>query len=411
MIPICKPYFAEEEVAAAREVILSGWVTQGPRVKRFEDAFAKYVGAKYACAVSSCTTALHLALLAVGVKPGDIVITVSHSFIATANAIRCSGAEPLFVDIEADTFNISAESLEFCLERECERKNGLLYYKYPERFARKESPLKYLDKKYIGRIAAILPVHQIGMPYDVSKIITLANRYKLPVVEDAACAIGSEISLDKGKTFERIGKPHGDSACFSFHPRKVLTAGEGGMITTNNVEYDKYFRLLRQHGMSVSDIARHQSQKVIIENYVTTAYNYRMTDIQAAIGHVQLRRMDAFFLMRRQIDMWYRDQLKEIKWLQLPYEPEYAKSNWQSYAVKILDNSPLSRDELIKYLLEHGVSSKPGIMNSHEEPPYNDCGFVLKNSEYARNNAILFPFYFGIQKKQIIEIAARLLSL
>jgi len=192
MIPIAKPFLDKEEVKAVEEVILSGWVTQGPKVLEFEKTFASYVGAEHACAVTNGTTALHLSLLGVGVKPGDVVITVSHSFVATANCIRYCQATPVFVDIDSATYNMSSDGLKACLE-----------------------------KKHTGRVAAILVVHQMGMPCDLETILTLAEKDNIPVVEDAACAIGSEIKIKE--KWEKIGKPHSLVACFSFHPRKIIT--------------------------------------------------------------------------------------------------------------------------------------------------------------------------------------------
>ena len=202
-VPFAKPAMDEREADAARRAILSGWITQGPEVAAFEREFAEALGAPHACAVSNCTTALHLALLAVGVLPGDEVITVSHSYIATGNCIRYCGAKPVFVEIEPDTFNIDP---------------------------------KLISAAITSKTRAILCVHQMGMPCDLKAILEIAKARSLPVIEDAACAIGSEILWD-GK-WERIGKPHGDIACFSFHPRKVLTTGDGGMITTANANWD-----------------------------------------------------------------------------------------------------------------------------------------------------------------------------
>ena len=256
MIPIAKPFLGEREAEAVRRVILSGWISQGPEVAAFEQEFAASVGATHACAVSNCTNALHLALLTAGVGPGDEVITASHSYIATANSIRYCGATPVFVDIDSDTFNMDPAFIEAAI-----------------------SP----------RTKAILCVHQIGMPCDLARILAIAEKHSIPLIEDAACAVGSEI-LWNGK-WERIGKPHGDIACFSFHPRKVLSTGDGGMLTSKHKDWDAKFRLWRQHSMSVPDTVRHSSKDVIFETYPEIGYNYRLTDVQAAIGREQLKRL------------------------------------------------------------------------------------------------------------------------
>ena len=253
MIYISKPYFDEKESEAVTAVIKSGWVTQGPRVQEFEEKFAEYVRSPYACAVSNCTTALHLALLAVGVKPGNIVVTVSHSFIATSNCIRHCQAEPYFIDIEKGTYNISPVLLKQFFEEKCENKGRGFYLKDIKALTTEYSPLRYIktEQKEFGKVAAVLIPHQIGFPCDLKSILDLTRQVDIPLVEDAACCIGSEISFDQHATWEKIGKPHGDIACFSFNPRKILTTGDGGMIVTQKKEIDEKFRLLRHQGMNV----------------------------------------------------------------------------------------------------------------------------------------------------------------
>jgi len=375
MIPFARPFSGEEEIEAAGRAIASGWTSQGPRVKEFEDAFTAYTGAKYACAVSNCTAALHLALLAVGVKPNEAVITVSHSFIATANSIRYCQAEPIFVDIDIDTFNMSPAALEECLRRDHGR-----------------------------RVAAVLVVHQMGVPCDLKAILAIASEFGLPVIEDAACAAGSEISIEADGRWEKIGRPHGDIACFSFHPRKVISTGEGGMIVTNNQEHDSIMRLLRHQGMSISDTARHNSKKVIFEEYVLTGYNYRMTDIQAAIGIEQLKKAEAMIAGRRDIAAAYHEKLKGVPWLKLPDEPAYSRANRQSYPVRLLEGAPLGQKAFMQYMLDAGVSTRPGVMNIHQQKPYLS-NLSLRHSELARNTTVLLPLFNGMTEEEVGKIA------
>ena len=379
-IPIARPSFGQLEEEAVIEVLRSGWVSQGPRVAEFERQFAAYVGAAHAVAVSSCTTALHLALVTAGVNPGDEVICPSLSFIATANAIAYAGATPVFVDIDRATYNLD-----------------------PSR----------VEESITLRTKAILLVHQIGLPSPIDEIQAIASRHRLAVVEDAACAIGSEY---RG---QRIGKPHTSMACFSFHPRKVLTTAEGGMLTTNDQELAARVRRLRQHAMSVSDLARHSSSRVVIEHYDEIGYNYRMTDLQAAIGLAQLQRLEEMLSRRRILAQRYTERLCPLGWLAPPYEPSESKHNFQSYMVRLTNDAPLTRDTLMQELLDHGVSSRRGVMPIHRELPYRDpaTDARLPETNLVADTTIILPLFYEMRDEeqdyvmncleQIHELAAR----
>lgn len=355
-IPVARPSIGAEEEAAVLAALRSGWVSQGPRVAEFEKEFAEYVGAAHAVAVSSCTTALHLALVAAGVKAGDEVLCPSLSFIATANCIVYAGATPIFVDIDPATYNIDP---------------------------------KLIEQAITPRTRAILIVHQVGLPCALAEISEIASRRGLLVVEDAACAIGSEY---RGL---RIGAPHSLMACFSFHPRKILTTGEGGMITTSDETLAGRLRKLRQHAMTVSDLARHSSSTVVVESYDEVGYNYRMTDLQAALGLVQLRRLDGMIARRRQLAERYSQRLSRLPWFLPPREPAGCRSNFQSYMVRLTSSAPVSRDELMQQLLDRGISTRRGVMASHREAPYRGGGWDarLPQTSLVTDTSIVLPLF------------------
>lgn len=375
-IPVYRPWIGEQEAQAARRPILSGWVTMGPEVEAFEREFAAYVGAKHACAVSSCTTALHLSLLAVGVEPDTEVITVSHTFIATANSVRFCRATPVFIDIQPDTYNMDPELIEQAIT---------------------------------PRTRAILCVHQIGMPCDMKAILAVARRHKLPVVEDCACGIGSEILCDG--QWDKLGKPHGDACCFSFHPRKLLTTGDGGMITTSNGEWDERFRRLRHHGMNVTTTVRHQARQVIFESYPEVAFNYRMTDIQAAVGREQLKRLPEMIGRRRRMAERYQAKLDAIPGLKAPHEPVWAHSNWQSYCVRLPEQ--FDQRQVMQELLDRGVVTRRGIMCIHREPAYAGlpCPWPLTESEKAQDHCVLLPLFHQMTEQDQDYVVEQLESI
>ncbi len=377
-IPLYRPVVDDLEVEAARRAIASGWVAQGPEVAAFEREFAAGVGAPHAVAVSSGTAALHLALVVAGVGPGDDVATVSHSFVATANAVRMCGARPVFVDVDPATNNVD-----------------------PERVAAALGP----------RTRALLVVHQIGMPCDLAAIAPLARARGIPLIEDAACAAGSEIQW-QGE-WQRIGRPHGDLACFSFHPRKLITTGEGGMITTASAEHATALRLLRSQGMSVPPDVRHAAGRVVVEEYPVFGWTYRMSDLQAAVGRAQLGRLAALVARRRALAARYRELLADVPLVMPPLEPPWARSNWQSYCVRL--GADVDQRGVLERLFAAGIAAKPGIMCAHREAAFPrdswSCGVGgvacdtsgepcphLRESERARDHGLILPLFHDLSE-------------
>jgi perosamine synthetase len=372
MIPIAKPYLTTEEAQAAYDTILTGWITQGPKVEEFERKFARYTNSKHAVAIANCTAALHLALIVADIGHGDEVICPSLSYIATANAIRYVGAIPIFAEVEPDSYNLDAVDTE---------------------------------KKITSKTKAILLVHQIGMPADIDTFKGICDKYHLKLIEDAACAAGSSYKNHK------VGS-HSDLVCFSFHPRKVITTGDGGMITTNREDYAQRLKLLRQHGMSVNDRARHENAKIIFEDHLELGYNYRMTDIQAAVGIKQLEKLDWIIEERRKIAEMYHQALKGVDFIRLPYEKEGYFSNYQSYSIYLKKDSPLERNTLMQKLLDNGIATRRGIMTSHRETAYKHLiNYTLPVSEDLQDNSILLPVYVPMEKKEIAFVIDTLLGL
>ena len=354
-IPITKPALTEEEARAPFESIKSGWVTQGPKVAEFEKAVASYVGAKHGIATTSCTTGLHLALATIGVGPGDEVIVPSFTFIASANAILYTGATVVFCEVDPRTYNADPADIE---------------------------------KRITKRTKAIMPVDQIGLACDIGAINEIGKRHGVDVVEDAAPTIGGTY---KGR---RVGS-NAHQTVFSFHPRKVITTGEGGMILTDDDALADRSRKLRAHGMSVSDLDRHKADRPIIEEYHDLGFNYRMTDIQASIGLVQIRRLDELLRIRVAKAERYNVELARIKGLEIPYTPPYATHTYQSYCVRLAKDSRLEREELMSRLLKRGIATRRGVMASHLEKVYRDrVGKVsLPVTEEAARTTMLIPLF------------------
>jgi perosamine synthetase len=352
-VPFARPSMRGGEAQALAEVIASGWVSQGPRVAAFEAAFAERVGAPEAVATTSCTTALQLALYVSGVGPGDEVIVPSLSFIATANAVWQCGATPVFADIDPRTYNLD-----------------------PAAAAR----------AITSATKAIMPVHQVGLPADMDAFLELSEQHGVAIVEDAACAIGATY---KGAQIGSLGT----LACYSLHPRKVITTGEGGMIAVHDPEVAARLRRLRAHGMDMSDLARHAARDIVFEGYPERGWNSRMTDMQAALGLCQLEVLDEILDDRRRLAERYTTAIERIPGLQAPYEPLYAKRTWQSYCIRVAPGAAVGRTELMRRLLHEGIPTRRGVMAIHEEDSYGGPHANLEHSEAAARDVLMLPLF------------------
>jgi dTDP-4-amino-4,6-dideoxygalactose transaminase len=374
-VPFARPYFKGHEGAAVAEVIASGWVSQGPKVREFEAAFAQRVGAVDAVATTNCTTALQLALYVAGVGPGDEVIVPSLSFIATANAVWQNGATPVFADVDPQTFNLDPAATE---------------------------------RAITPRTKAVMPVHQIGLPADMDPFLELAERHGIAIVEDAACAIGASY---KGRPVGSISP----LACFSLHPRKVITTGEGGMIAVQDPAVADRLRKLRQHAMDLSDLARHGADDIVFEGYPERGWNARMTDMQAALGLCQLEILDEILAERTRLAQRYTEALAHLPHLDAPYEPDYAVRTWQSYALTVRPSSPVERTDLMRRLLHDGVATRRGVMAIHHEAAYADTRPLLPNTEAAARDSFMLPLFPGLtdaEQDYVIErVAAHTVAL
>jgi len=381
-IPITKPSFGTEETAAVASVLDSGWVVQGPRVAEFERLFSEFTGAGYARAVSNCTAALHLALESLGVGEGDTVIVPAFTYVASANAVEYTGAEPLFCDIDLATFNIDVGQMRALLADDRE-----------------------------GRIKAIMPVHLFGLCAAMPEIMEIAARYGVKVVEDSACGFDAWIGGRHSGTF-------GDAGCFSFHPRKSLTTGEGGMVITSSEEIAGRIAMLRDHGAGVSDLKRHLEEGgSLLPPFEARGYNYRMTDMQGAIGVCQMEKAAEIQAKRRAVAERYDERLKEVDILTTPVTPDGYTHGYQSYVclftggealstlnMEKIDDLNLDRNRLMNRLEKQGIATRQGTHALHTLGYYSRR-YELTTEDYINSYAadrlsIAIPLYASMSEEE-----------
>lgn len=348
-IHIAEPMVGEEEWKEIWGPISAGWLTQGPKVKEFEEKFANKHKVKFAIAVTSCTTALHLALRALNVGQGDYVVVPSFTWIATANAVEYCGATPIFCDSDLNTYNIDVEKLEMLLK-----------------------------KMQTGgkHIKAILPVHLFGLVADMDPICQLAKQHgEIAVVEDAACAAGA-------KYHGRFAGGLGNIGCFSFHPRKIITTGEGGICTTNDEQLRAKMNILRSHGAVLSEEQRHHSDHpYLMPDFDELGYNYRMSDLQGAMGIVQLDKLDQLIVERRKWANFYDEALSDLSWIIPPTVPTECFHSYQAYVCRI--NTKIahkSRTQIMQELHEAGIGSRSGTHAVHE------LGYYARKYQLKKND-------------------------
>ena len=363
-IPLAKPYFDSEELDEIKKVLDSGWVSQGPKVKEFEDKVVEYLGVKYAIAVTNCTAALHLSLLSIGITEGDEVLVADYTFPATGHSVLYCRAKPVFCDINPKTYNIDPNLIE---------------------------------DKITDKTKAIIPVHTFGQPAEMDEIMKIAKDYNLKIIEDAACAFGAKYKNDYAGTI-------GDIGCFSFHARKGITTGEGGMVVTNNKSLADIIRNLSVFG-ATSAWDREKSNQFTIPEFTKVGYNYKMSDVTAAIGIAQLRKLDKIIERKRELAKYWDEKLQEIEFIESPYVSENVKHVYQSYVVLV--DRRINRNNMIETLLKNGIKTQIGTYASHIQPVYNSndrCPISLD----LFNRSLALPMYYQMKEKDIDAVVESL---